>query len=249
MDFMSKYDYPDLDAEPKKSGAPAMRMQLWDLLSILVLLITVCIGAYFLLIFMNPFSQLNPLPPIDPNAPPTLTATPLELAPTWTASPTIEPTITETPRPTFTPLPSPTFFSLVPPTKTPIPTSTPKAPFSGSVTTIASTIIHPESACNWLGVGGTVVDTNNSDVIGIVVRLVGTFDGKRVEITQVSGVTPAYGKSGFEFFLGTVPLASKGTLYVQLLDLASLPLSENIYINTYNDCSKNLVLVRFKKNR
>ena len=246
---MSKYDYPDLDAEPKRSNAPAMRLELWDLLSILVLLVTVCIAAYFVLIFMNPFSQLNPLKPIDPNAPPTATPTPLQLGATWTASPTIEPTTTETPRPTFTPLPSPTFFSLVPPTKTPVPTNTPRAPFSGSVTSIASTIIHPESACNWLGVGGTVVDTNNSDVIGIVVRLVGTLNGKHIEMTQVSGVTPAYGKSGFEFFLGSVPLASNDTLYVQLLDLASLPLSDNIYIDTFNDCSKNMTLVRFKKNR
>ena len=244
---MSKYDYPDLDAEVKKP-APA-RLELWDMLSILVLLITACIGAYFLLVFLNPMSALNPLKPINPYAPPTSTPAPIQLEPTWTASPTIQPTVTTTPRPTFTPLPSPTFFSLLPPTKTPVPTSTPKAPFSGSVTYIASTIIHPESACNWLGVGGTVVDSNNSDVIGIVVRLVGTLNGKRVEMTQVSGVTPAYGKSGFEFFLGTVPVASKDTLFVQLLDLAGLPLSDNVYVNTANDCSKNLVLVRFKKNR
>jgi hypothetical protein len=245
---MSQYDYPDLDAEVKKP-APAARLELWDMLSVLVLLMTACIGIYFLMIFMNPFSNLNPLKPINPHAPPTITITPIQLEPTWTASPTIEPTVTETPRPTFTPLASPTFFSLVPPTKTPIPTKTPKAPFSSSVTSIASTIIHPESACNWLGVGGTVVDTNNSDVIGMVVRLVGTLNGKRVEMTQVSGVSPAYGKSGYEFFLGTVPLASQDTLYVQLLDLAGLPLSDNVYVDTFNDCNKNMVLVRFKKNR
>lgn len=246
---MSKYDYPDLDAAPKKSGGPAMRLELWDLLSILVLLVTLCIGAYFVMVFMDPMSQFNLLKPGDPRALPTLTPTPLQLEATWTASPTIEPTVTETPRPTFTPLPSPTFFSLVPPTRTPEPTATPKAPFSGSVTSIASTIIHPESACNWQGVGGTVVDTNNSDVIGMVVRLVGTLNGKHVEMIGLSGTIPAYGKSGFEFKLGTVPLASKGTLYLQLLDLSSVPLSDNIYIETFNDCSKNLTLVRFKRNR
>ncbi len=246
---MSKYDYPDLDAGPKKKEGPAVRLELWDLLSILVLLVTICIGAYFLLIFMNPMSQLNLLKPVDPNAPPTWTPTPLQLEPTWTASPTIEPTVTETPRPTFTPLPSPTFFSLVPPTKTPVPTSTPKAPFSGSFTSIASTIIHPESACNWLGVGGTVVDTNNSDVIGIPIRLVGTLNGKRIEMTTVSGTSSSYGKSGFEFFLGPVPLASNGTLSIQMFDLSSIPLSNNISISTFNDCSKNMTLVRFKKNR
>ncbi|HVN15342.1 MAG TPA: hypothetical protein VMT73_06345 [Anaerolineales bacterium] len=243
---MNKYDY-GLDAPQKNSGAS--RLELWDMLSILVLLITVCAGAYFLLIFLSPNSPLNPLPPNNPIAPPTFTITPLSLEPTWTASPTIEPTITDTPRPTFTPLPSPTGFSLVPPTNTPVPTATPKAPFSGTWNPIQSTIIHPEAACNWFGVGGTVVDTNNSDVIGMVVRLVGTLNGNRIEMTQVSGVTPAYGKSGFEFFLGTTPFASSGTLYVQLLDLAGLPLSDNVYIDTYTDCKKNLILVRFKKNR
>lgn len=244
---MSRYDYSDVDAPEKNSGGP--RLELWDMLSILFLLITLCIGLYFILIFVSPKSPLNPLPPREPIAPPTFTITPLQLEPTWTASPTIEPTITDTPRPTFTPIPSPTGFSLVPPTKTPIPTATPKAPFSGTWNPIQSTIIHPEAACNWFGVGGTVVDSNNSDVIGMVVRLVGTLDGKRIEMTQVSGVTPAYGKSGFEFFLGTQPAASNGTLYVQLLDLAGLPLSENVYIDTYTDCKKNLILIRFKKNR
>jgi hypothetical protein len=52
---------------------------------------------------------------------------------------------------------------------------------------------------------------------------------------------------GFEFFLGTVPISSKGELFLQLLDQSGLPLSDKIYIDTFNDCSKNLVLVRFKK--
>jgi hypothetical protein len=46
-----------------------------------------------------------------------------------------------------------------------------------------------------------------------------------------------------------VPVASNDTLYLQLLDQAGLPLSDNVYIDTFNDCKKNLVLVRFKKNR
>jgi hypothetical protein len=78
--------------------------------------------------------------------------------------------------------------------------------------------------------------------------LVGFYNSKAKNEIIVSGITPAYGKSGFEFKLGTVPLSSKGELYIQILDQAGLPLSNNIYIDTFNDCSKNLVLVRFKKN-
>ncbi len=245
---MSKYDYPDPYGSSQKTPGPS-RLGIWDLLTILTLLVTLCIGVYFVLIFVDPMSNLNPLKPVDPNAPPTATITPRLLDPTWTPSPTIEPTITDTPRPSATPFASPTLVSLITPSKTPTFTATPKAPFSATITGISSTVFHPEAACNWLGVAGTVVDTKNSDVIGMVVRLVGTLNGKRVEMTQVSGVTPVYGKSGFEFFLGTVPVSSNDTLVVQLLDLAGLPLSDNVYIDTFNDCNKNLVLVRFKMNR
>jgi hypothetical protein len=100
-----------------------------------------------------------------------------------------------------------------------------------------------------MGVGGTVDDQNSSPIIGIVVRLAGTLSGKTVELTTVSGVSPEYGKSGFEFVLGSVPVASNDTIYVQLLDQAGLPLSDKAYIDTFNDCKKNLILIRFKKNR
>ena len=92
-------------------------------------------------------------------------------------------------------------------------------------------------------------DQNSSPIIGIVVRLAGTLNGKSIELTTVSGISPEYGKSGFEFVLGDTPVNSHDTVYVQLLDQAGLPLSDKVYIDTSSDCKKNLVLVRFKKNR
>jgi hypothetical protein len=240
------------DRTPEASASrQTEKIGLLDMLSIFIVLMTVCLGLYFTLIFINPASALNPLPPSNPIGLPTFTVTPIQLQPTWTASPTIQPTVTETPRPTFTPLASPTFFSLVPPSDTPVPTATPRAPFGASVNAIESTIIpHLQaSACNWLGIGGTVEDANSSSIIGMVVRVMGTLSGKSVSLTTVSGVSPDYGKSGFEFMLGSVPVASNDTLYVQLLDQAGLPLSDTIYFDTFNDCKKNLILVRFKKNR
>ena len=244
---MSNYDY-NLDPPAPKSR---LKMEPLDILSIVVLLITACLGLYFVLIFVNPASALNPLKPFNPYALPSVTITPIQLEATWTPSPTIVPTITETPRPTFTPIASPTFFSLIPPTNTPKPTATPKAPFGATVNAIESVIIPhlTGAACNWLGIGGTVEDSNSSPIVGMVVRVVGTLSGKSVNLTTVSGVSPDYGKSGFEFMLGTVPVSSNDTLYLQLLDQAGLPLSDNVYIDTFNDCKKNLVLVRFRKNR
>ena len=115
---MSKYDY---NYEEKSAPKKRSRLELWDVLSIVILLITVGIGIYFVWLYLFPTSRLNPFPPLDvfdPNVIPTETITPIVLEPTWT--PTLE-DVTETPTllPTFTLEPSPTPFSLVPPTKRP----------------------------------------------------------------------------------------------------------------------------------
>jgi hypothetical protein len=226
-------------------------MQVWDILTIAVLLLTACIAGYFVLIFLYPNSSMNVLPPTGRFAnTPTNTPAPIRLEPTWTASPTLEMTPTRTPPPTWTPIFTDTPFSLVPPTRTPRPSNTPRAPFTAiSIQQVESTIIHPEFACNWAGVGGTVVDANNSHVIGTVVFLRGFLNGESVDLTTVTGVNKEYGPSGYEFVLGNAPVASNKTLYVQLVDLSGIPLSDPVEISTSTDCTKNLVLVRFKRNR
>jgi hypothetical protein len=242
----------DFDFDGTQSRRTQAPMQMWDLLSILVLLLTICLVGYFALVYINPASSLNILPPgegIFGSNVPTITVTPIQLQATWTASPTLVVTPSDTPRPTITPLPTDTPFSLVPPTKTAKPTSTPKAPFGGSFTQVESTIIHPELACSWAGIGGTVVDANNSPIIGTVVVLRGTLNGSTVEQQTVSGINKEYGPSGFEFVLGTAPVESNKTLYVQLVDQQNIPLSEPVQITTSTECGKNLVMVRFKRNR
>jgi hypothetical protein len=242
----------DFDFDGVQSRRTQAPIQIWDMLSILVLLLTLCLVGYFALIFMNPSSQYNFLPPgrgLFGSSLPTLTVTPIQMQPTWTPSPTLELTATNTPRPTFTAIFTNTPFSLVPPTKTPQPTRTPRAPFGGSFTQVESTVIHPELACNWAGIGGTVVDANNSPVIGTVVVLRGTLNGSTIEQQTVSGINKEYGPSGFEFVLGTAPVASSKTLYVQLVDQQNIPLSDPVQIDTSTDCGKNLVMVRFKRNR
>ena len=241
----------DFDFDGKPARPQSRPMQMWDMLSILVLILTACIGAYFVYIFITPNSPFNILPPggRGPQVP-TVTVTPLQLQATWTPSPTLELTPSDTPRPTFTPFFTSTSFSLVPPTKTAKPTSTPKAPFTAiSVTQVESTIIHPDLACNWAGIGGTVVDANNGPVIGTVVILRGTLNGNTIEQPTVSGINKEYGPSGFEFVLGNAPIDSNKTLYVQLVDQQNIPLSDPVQITTSTDCSKNLVMVRFKKSR
>ena len=244
---MDNFDFDD-----KPAKRPGSQLNIWDVLSVLVLLATLGIGAFFIFLFVNPTTPMNPLQPRIPTPFlfPTGTITPIQLASTWTPT-FIDVTQTPTLAPTITLQPSATSFSLVPPTRTPTPTSTPKAPFGASAPqSIQSTIIThlADLGCNWQGVGGTVDDANGSPIVGMVLRLTGTLAGKPVNLTTVSGVSPDYGQSGFEFVLGTTPVASTQPLTLQLLDQAGLPLAQNVYIVTYNDCKKNLIIVRFKKN-
>lgn len=252
---MSEFNFDEPERKSSSFSMPALG--LWDILTIIVLFVTVCIAAYFVTLFSNPGSPLNLLKPAYILTP-SPTITPIQMEPTWTTTATVVTPPTATLLPSITPPATNTPANLVPDTATPVPsvtpsiTATPRAPFSvSSINAIESVIIpHLQTlTCSWQGVGGTVDDQNSSPIIGIVVRLAGTLDGKSVELTTVSGISPEYGKSGFEFVLGETPVDSRDTIYVQLLDQAGLPLSDRIYIDTFNDCDRNLVLVRFKKNR
>ncbi len=250
---MSEFNFDE--PEPRSSGFSMPAVGMWDILTILVLLVTVCLGAYFIAIFINPASSMNMLQPVWT---PTPTITPRQLEPTWTPTATVYVPPTATLLPSITPPATLTPANFIPPTVTsestvpPTATRTPTAPFSVSSINSIESIIIPHllnAGCDWQGVGGTVDDQNSSPIIGIVVRLAGSYDGKSVELTTISGISPEYGKSGFEFVLGDTPIDSNDRIYVQLLDQAGLPLSEEIRIDTSSDCKENLVLVRFKKNR
>lgn len=250
---MSEFNFDEPEPTPRSSGLSMPSIGIWDILSIVVLLLTICLTVYFIMIFVNPESGFNPLKPSRSQLP-TATITPRQLDPTWTPEPTIAISPAATLLPTITPPATGTPASYVPETETPQPTitPTPNTPFSAvSVNSIESIIIPHllNAGCDWQGVGGTVDDQNSGPIVGIVVHLEGTYDSKKVELTTVSGINPEYGKSGFEFKLGETPINSRDKVYVQLLDQAGLPLSEKVYIDTSSDCKKNLVLVRFKKNR
>jgi hypothetical protein len=252
---MSEFNFDK--PEPRASSFSMPSFGLLDILTIMVLLFTVCLGAYFVLLFLDPGSTLNPLKPAYVLTP-TATITPLQMEPTWTPTATVVLSPTATLLPTIEAPPTITPANLVPSTDTPVPTRTPtatptpKAPFSAASVNAIESVIIPHLAnasCNWQGVGGTVDDQNSSPIVGIVVHLEGMYAGKKVELTTVSGINQEYGKSGFEFMLGEKPVDSRDTLYVQLLDQAGLPLSDRVYFDTFDDCDRNLILVRFKKNR
>ena len=248
---MDAFDYVEPKAAPPRRSVGSL---IFNILTIIVLVMALCVVGFAALIFIDPQSSINPFPPptqITPMVFPTETTTPRPiLPPTWTPAPTLEPTLTETPRPTPTPWPSNTPYGGTP-TKAG-PTVTPGGMSfvvkAGTIKAIPN-LFHPEAGCNWMGVGGQAFDLSGAPIQqGLIVQLGGTLEGRTFE-TQMTLTTlaPQYGPGGYEFTISDHPIASKATLWLQLLDQASLPLSDKVYFDTYSDCEKNLVIIYFNQ--
>jgi hypothetical protein len=231
---------------------------LWNILTVVALVGVLCLGGYFLSILVNPNSALNPFPPaVLPTELkfPTATITPLLPPATWTPSPTIQPSPTRTEAPTWTPFPSNTPFLMatLPGQKpvrsaTPIPTKT-TWPITTTVSYLSSSIYHPDVGCSWMGIAGQAVDKSNAPIMYLTLHIGGTLNGQTIDYLSLTGTAPDYGQAGFEFKLGDMPVATSGTMWIQVLDQAGTPLTDRVYFDTKDSCDKNLVLFRFKRTK
>ncbi len=234
-------------------GKKTNRDSLWNILTLVMLLGTLCACGYFFILFRDPYSQLNFFPPDPPTAspiPPTLTF--IAFPATWTPTVTIQPSPSDTRRPTITLEPSNTAFSLATPTSEHTPTITPKptgVPYGASISYPDIATFRPEVGCTKLLVAGRVMDAKNEPVIGAIVKMGGSLPEKSFAppIQVLSGLNDIYGHSGFEFDPGMAPVESKGTLWVQLFSQSNQALSTPIFVTTYKDCKKNLALVVFQE--
>ena len=240
----------------------------WNFLTVLVLLGVCCLAYYFLSIFNNPYLTIanNPKLPLNPFRPATAVPT-LTLYQTETSTPTIIPLeATWTPTRTTSPVPSRTKAAsstlvpqLITPPITSTPTITPTQPtptvtstlmlVSAVITYQASTDFHPDKNCDWLGVAGKVLGTDGKPLQFMEIQMGGILDGKPISYLTLSGTASSYGPSGFELVLGDHPVVSTQTLWIQLLDNKASPLTNKIYIDTYDGCNQNLVMVVFTKTR
>ena len=229
----------DEDKRRKRKNPGAI----WNVLALLIFILTLCMLSGFLLVFINPYVPFNPFPP--PTIPPTLawpTPSPtlpiVTLPPTWTPTPTLTPSPTITPSPTVTPSPTPTpAFS---------PTPYPFELQPGTPTYTTSKVFHTEANCNWLSVAGQVLDTSGQPiVVNVVVR--GVLDNQQIDRTTISGTATNFGPGGYEIQLADHPIASTHTLYIQLLDPNGLPISPPVYFDTQNSCDQNITLINFRR--
>lgn len=226
--------------------------RVYNLLSIFVLLMIGLVVIFFLVIFSNPSSALNPFP--LPTLPqrlilPSATATkPVVFPPTRTATPGgIAGISTNTPE-----LPRQGITIVAQQTATLEATVAGGYPFvlQGDPTGMKSTLFKPNSNCSWLGVAGNVYDLQGRPVQGIIVQMGGSYNYQKVDVKfTLTGLARAYGESGYEFTIADVIVPSSQTLWVQLVDQAAIPLSEKVYFDTYADCNRNVILINFKQVR
>jgi hypothetical protein len=246
--------------EEEKPRRP-MGAVIWSLLSVALLLGVACVAFVFVIIFTNPYTSLNPFPP--PTATiavemitPTSTGALYTLPPTWTA--TIVPTGTTAPTatPTSTLPPTPTPVTLTP---TPLPSETlaptPQGGFAYELRPnfpkAIENINHPDLGCDWMGIGGQVIDQKGNPITGLIVNIGGKLPGVQIKVDTftLTGVALSYGRAGYEIKLSDKPIASKGSLWVQLVDQAQTPISDKIFFDTFDSCDKNLIILDFLKVR
>ncbi|HQE94139.1 MAG TPA: hypothetical protein PLH19_15725 [Anaerolineae bacterium] len=227
------------------------RDRLFNVLSLVMLGLTVITLLCYLMIAINPYLPFNPFPPpprqiavVATNTPtPTLAHSPVA---TWTLTPT--PTITPTPPPSFTPTPTRTPTPITPsPTATSTATPTPRVTRSPWPFTYELTYETPVYSCNWMGVAGTVVDIDGKALKGYPVHVW----GGGIDVVVNSGDNQRYGDSGWEQFFLNYPQELNGVFRVQIHDKDNPnhpPVSPEIVLNFQGVCSKSLAYIVFTKN-
>jgi len=117
----------------------------------------------------------------------------------------------------------------------------------GSPKATASTAFYPELGCKWAGVAGQLFDAEGQPLPPalVLVEVGGVLNGEPIQLLSLSGTAPQYGPAGYEIVLGDIPIASQGSLYIQLFDRQGQPITDRIYFDTFGACEQNLILINF----
>ena len=142
----------------------------------------------------------------------------------------------------------------VPPTATPTsipPTAVPIVQYVYAVQPGSPALVpnfaNAAAGCSWQGIAGQVFDADGVQVKNLVVKAGGTWNGAAVNLLGMTGTSSAYGEGGYELVLGTKAVTSTNSVWVQVFDLASKPVTDKVYVSTSSDCTKNLTLLNFKE--
>jgi len=110
-------------------------------------------------------------------------------------------------------------------------------------------IARTEEGCNWLGIGGQVLDRAGIPVLYLVVEVGGRLGERPLFELALTGSEVVFGPGGYVVKIADRPIESDGTVWVQVFDLAGIAQTQKIYLTTYPDCERNLILVNFSELR
>ena len=237
------------DGTTNEPGNPLL-----NLLTSIFLLASVLLIAYFGYTFVNPHHSLNPFAPPMPIAGSQPTTPTLTAVPTETSIPVeTQPNETETsvPPPSETPQAEPAATLPAFPTATSVVINTPEPTLTTSPLKFVAQDGTPSylpysGGCSGLYIAGNITDIDDNPVMLMTVRASGTLGSEDILIEALSGSNTDYTVSGWEIKLSDTLIASTGTITVALYEQGGWdPISEEVAIDTFNDCSRNLIVVNF----
>jgi hypothetical protein len=252
MDAFDFREEPVEEPPERKPGKLLLRLG-----TIYFLISTLALAAFFVIVFLDPNSSLNPFPPPTPTATPETQSQALDdtagsvaesaVPPAETATPTLD-SEDETAMPTVTTAPYPTPTDVI--LATPISSETPEASLFFSAQEGSPSYLPYSGGCDGLYVAGNVIDIDNNPVMLMTIRAAGTLGDQTIDLEALSGSDPDYTASGWEIKLSDTLVDTSGTLSVALYAQGSrAPVSDIIFFDTFNDCSKNLVVVNYVQER
>lgn len=241
------------DAVRQSARRPGRRPgdEVWNALTLFVWMGIAIVIVYMVMVYQNPQSFLNPFQPVAAEPTPVAQI----YLPWWTETPTPAAAAGQeqdagTPEPTSTP--TPTVTPTTTPTEGPSPTATIHSAYPfilrSEPASLAGSTFFGSDHCK-LTVAGQAYDLAGAPMTGITVMLTGYFKGETLYQVGLTGTALQYGQAGFEFVVADETGKSSGSIYVQLFDQALVPLSERIALDTYDDCSQNLILLHFRQVR
>ena len=97
-----------------------------------------------------------------------------------------------------------------------------------------------------MGAAGQVFDKNGKPVTNLIVSVAGTLPSASIDMLGMTGLSKTYGPGGYEIVLTNSVVASSGTLFISVYNLAGTALTDAFPFNTMADCKKNLIIMNFK---
>ena len=216
-----RYPPTDPDAVSSPQAAPPVVLPpkkgtlKYNITTLFIVLATLFLCGIFAIIWQDPQSPLNPLPP-----------------------PTEFIVVTATPQGIITDNASASPTALIP-TDTPQQTDSIAPPFQLANSGILYIQNENGRGCDWTSVAGSVTGLANEPLNGMAIRVIGDNLDEKV----FSGTAQTFGAGGYELPLGGVPQEAEYS--VQLLTAAGAPLSDPFTVSTKATCDENVAIVNF----